>query len=192
MSPKRGIPIRDGADRSKIIWAAPASYGIESGRYYSYPSTFTTYTPADTTSFLPFVVHTDMEVSGLAIFVEIPQASGLLRLGLYASDDTIGLYPGILVEDLGTIDASTGGGKDIAFSANRVWIAGEVWWFALQTSDVTIAIRGTKETLTGLPLMTIAGNYMPRDSTNYASGLPDPASATTQNAVSPGILVKIA
>ncbi len=197
MSPKRGIRIRDGADRSRLVWGSPISYGAFSGEYYPYnvaASTTAEYAPPDRTAYRPFVVHVDMEVSGLGIDVMTAQASGLLRLGLYAPNSP-DLYPDILVEDLGTVDASTTGGKDIAFSANRIWTAGEVWWFAIQTNDATIGIRGINEKLLGTTSQTtlLSGNVVD-DNDTFSGGLPDPAAVqfARANRNTPHILVKIA
>ncbi len=196
MSPQRGIPIRDGADRTNLVWGAPASYGAFSGEYYPYnvaATAITEYAPPDRTAYRPFVVHVDMEVSGLGIEVMTAQASGLLRLGLYASNLN-GLYPNTLVEDLGTVDASTTGGKDAAFSANRLWTAGEVWWFTIQTNDATIGIRGINEKLLGAPLTAATGNYVVDDNDTYSGGLPDPAAITfaRANRLTPNIMAKVA
>ena len=196
MSPKRGIPIRDGADRSRLVWGFPAAFGAFSGEYYPYnvgATTTTEYAPPDRTAYRPFVVHVDMEVSGLSIEVMTAQASGLLRLGLYAPNSP-DLYPDILVEDLGTVDASTTGGKDIAFSANRVWTGGEVWWFCLQTNDLTIGIRGINEKVLGTGQTSQDGSNVVDDNDTFAGGLPDPAAVQFARAgrATPNILVKIA
>ncbi len=196
MSPQRGIRIRDGADRTNLVWGFPSAIGAFSGEYYPYnmPATsYTEYAPPDRTAWRPFVVHVDMEVSGLTIEVMTAQASGLLRLGLYAPNSP-DLYPDVLVEDLGTVDASTTGAKDAAFSANRVWAGGEVWWFCLQTNDLTIGIRGINEKLLGTPIPSNPSASVVDTNITFSAGLPDPAAVTGVRAgrATPNILVKIA
>ncbi len=193
--PKRGIRIRDGVDRSTLTWGYPGAIGAWSGAYYPYAllvSQSSEYSPPDRTDWRPFVTHADMEVSGLSIEVLTLQVSGLLRLGLYAPNDN--QYPDVLVEDLGTVDASTTGGKDAAFSANRIWTAGQVWWFAIQTNDTGIGVRGINENILGITQTGGGGDNVVTRGVTYSSGLPDPAGITNvrSGGFTPNILVKVA
>lgn len=111
--PKRGVGLRDGRDRA--AWGVVDQFGAVSGRYYPGAGWRQNETTADTlttdqTLFRPFVAHTDFMASALGIEVTTLQASGLLRLGLYAANPDNGNLPGRLVADLGTVDASTNGG----------------------------------------------------------------------------------
>ena len=191
MSPKRGIPVQQSADRSLVVNSEATSYGIISARFYPMDNVTGTTTVIDETWFRPFVVHADMVVEGISIQVTTAQASGLLRIGLYTPNEADGNYPGNLIEDMGTVDASTTGGKLASFSANRDWLAGQLWWFAMQTNDATIGIRGTNEARNGDADTSGAANFAVRTTTAFASGLPDPAASVGfSNSKTPYLMVK--
>ncbi len=194
MSPKRGGQVGQVADRSSTPWGR-GEFGRLAGRYYPHQRFENgagggNAVSPDDTFFRPWVVHIDMECSGLGIEVTTAQASGLIRLGLYAASDDTG-YPTTLVEDLSTVDASTTGAKDNAFASNRFFKAGEIWWFALQTNDTTIAVNGVAEAYLGSASLTNDFAQMYRDTvSNFAGGLPTTVSPSFISAATFKIMAK--
>ncbi len=188
--PKRGIQLRQMADL-KVLALDSTNFGLTSTVFYPGSIWATTGTWFTTqTAFRGWVAHRTFVADSLTVEVTTAGAGGALgRVGLYGPD--INGEPGNLLEDLGTFAGDSTGVKTMSFAANRMFQMGEVYWFALQVDDATIAFRRSdKGNLVGRPSGGASGQYMYRDSgAAFSGGLPTAPSTGILNQAEFVILV---
>lgn len=119
----------------------------------------------------PIYVPSSTTADRICLQVNTAAATALWRLGVYA--DSGSMYPGALMLDAGTIDASTTGVKEITPGAALTLPAG-VYWVAAKCETAHAAARGTSGPVWGV---VPGGNSSSNDvaagyvSTNASAGL---------------------
>jgi hypothetical protein len=134
--------------------------------------------------FVPFIPDRNITINQLEARVTTLLAASTFKLGLYASDAN-GL-PTTLLETSGDLSAAALAVLQYNLPANRTLTAGTVYWLAVHHSSTptlqAIAVGALPE------LFALTGNTSPltvlRQTVTYASGLPNPATATPASAVS--------
>jgi hypothetical protein len=101
----------------------------------------------NTVTVSPVFVPTATTVDRISLYINTGTATALYRLGLYA--DTGDIYPGELLFDAGTVDASTTGAKEVTLGAAEAIAAG-VYWVAAKTEVAFTAARGTGGPVVGI------------------------------------------
>jgi hypothetical protein len=138
-----GVTFPDGTVQSSANISRELTYQIRTGNYYT--SFLRTYQSATTLQLYnaaglslwatAFVIPRPITVDRIGVTVTTAATSGVLRLGIY--NNGTNNYPGSLVLDAGTIDASTTGWKEIIISQS---LATGVWWLACLPNLDTIYI----------------------------------------------------
>lgn len=192
MSPRRGIPIREGLDRDRLGWNA-RNFGAISGEGYPSPLSGGSFGLVTTqTQFRPFLTQATFYTDALTIRVITEQAASNARLGFYATNDSDGL-PREMIEDLGTIDTTTSGTKVATFAANRLLRIGELYWLAIQCDDSGVLWQGGDDLEVGRPTGGGSAGYYIRDAgQGYSGGFPDPATPSRAGGSTPQVLVRVA
>jgi hypothetical protein len=133
--------------------------------------------------FVPLIPDRDITINQLEARVTTLLAASLFKLGLYASD--VNGLPSTRLEASGDLSGAALAVLQYALPANRLLTAGTIYWLAIHHSATptlqAIAVGALPE------LFTLTGGTAPltllRQTVTFASGMPNPATATHTAAV---------
>lgn len=95
----------------------------------------------------PIYIPADTSVDRITLYINTAATSALWRLGLFA--DTGSMYPGALVFEAGTVDASSTGAKEITLASTKA-VARGVYWVVAKCEGAFAAPRGTSGPVFGV------------------------------------------
>lgn len=137
-----------------------------SGKWlHAWVSGFVTNQPPSS-GYVPIQIGRSQDFDAAGVNITTGVASATVKIALYADD---GGYPGSLIADFGTVDASTSGAKTLTLGSPISLAAGLYWMLAI-INDSTLRLAATAHTTYGQPAALWHGGPAGANTTVYHGG----------------------